>query len=523
MSVISSFIVPKEGLFDQIKKLYFNFYNRKVKDEASERLKLFLESLKEDLTFYVEFPYVEKYYRDSYYNFFSTKSAEYHRNCIRIAVFKGKIDSTLFRTINGHKDLQNAFRGVFNIRPTFPHIIGWALLSPGAFKQHEKSAKICSSEYKFLINGTKLLCKGFPYNSQDQEYTRCSEISVCSIIDYFSNSYQQYGIAMPSDLYRILKEHANERQIPARGLEIEDITYVLKNYGLKTIIYDVGEFKDSVQIANIIGYYVDSGIPVIIALESRLNSNQHGTFSSNHTVVACGRQELPLSSYYQYECDSSVIDVTYIDNKYIIMDDENLPYDVVTVDTSPVDKEEKGDSQGDSELDNFGNTVYREYLLKAVIVPLPEKVYLEGSKARIYVNLIMSQLGKQADDFAFGTAKPFSKLFLTTSRSYKDYINRNSNMSVDFKNLFVNLTTSKFIWVNEIFDNSGATLALMVIDATESKSDPDISDLLILAVSDKNVFYSERGISNVESVPLHSVLENYVRFNNLIDYNCGEI
>ena len=50
--------------------------------------------------------YVDKVYRDSYYNYYSTKLANYKKNCIKVSIFNGEVKPDDFRNEVIAKELQ---------------------------------------------------------------------------------------------------------------------------------------------------------------------------------------------------------------------------------------------------------------------------------------------------------------------------------------------------------------------------------------------------------------------------------
>ena len=114
-------------------------------------LKKYVDALSEDLWVYIEYPYVDKVYRSSYYSYFSTKHRPYCRNSIRISFFNHAITEEHFRQESLFKDLQKAFMGFLTIRPTTPSMVGRTMLSPKALKQKEFAC--CLVDTTAVING----------------------------------------------------------------------------------------------------------------------------------------------------------------------------------------------------------------------------------------------------------------------------------------------------------------------------------------------------------------------------------
>lgn len=70
------------GVIDEIFKdrYHLNDFNR---SNSLNTLRPYFDNLKDDIYVLVEHPYVDKVYRDSYYNYYSSKNDVYHRDCIR--------------------------------------------------------------------------------------------------------------------------------------------------------------------------------------------------------------------------------------------------------------------------------------------------------------------------------------------------------------------------------------------------------------------------------------------------------
>jgi len=112
-------IAPIEETVDEILEFIREFYQRMDSglDIENELYKLF-DELKEDLWTLIEYPYVDKVYRDSYYTYFASKHNAYARDCIRVSFFAGEINHEEFRSATDESRLKNLFRGYLVIRPT---------------------------------------------------------------------------------------------------------------------------------------------------------------------------------------------------------------------------------------------------------------------------------------------------------------------------------------------------------------------------------------------------------------------
>src|ERR1700754_3091107 len=72
--------------------------NSEMNNPIKKRLNSFLSTLNKTINVFIEHPYVDKVYRDSYYNYFSTKYKEYQRDAIRISFFSNNVTEKNFST-----------------------------------------------------------------------------------------------------------------------------------------------------------------------------------------------------------------------------------------------------------------------------------------------------------------------------------------------------------------------------------------------------------------------------------------
>jgi hypothetical protein len=181
-------VVPKKDGVDAVIAVMKELYDRKVIHlEAETMIDDLFESLTDQLAVCIEYPYVDKVYRDSYYHYFASKHNEYSRDSIRLSLFNKPIERKHFRGKEYKKYLQDAFMGYVIIRPTFPKVIGRTLIDKRALRN--PNFVTCQTSGGVLINGMKLTAQGFPFSAQDTESITCAETSVWAIMEYFGNRY----------------------------------------------------------------------------------------------------------------------------------------------------------------------------------------------------------------------------------------------------------------------------------------------------------------------------------------------
>ncbi|SFO73230.1 hypothetical protein SAMN05428949_6375 [Chitinophaga sp. YR627] len=408
------------------------------------------------IRFVVEFPYVDRVYRDSYYSYYSTKLGDYNKNCIKVSIFENAIQEGDFRENDKIEKLQQHYRGFMVLRPTIPYVIGRSVIDPNALKG-EKFLHVTSS-YPATVNGVRLTAHGFPHSSQDTETISCAETSVWAIMEYFSSRYPEYKPALPSMIIQTLKARSNVRQIPSEGLQTEQIGFALREFGFATKIYSRSEFGD-IAFKRLFSGYVESGMPMIVAITNRLNIA--------HALVVIGRtpttedqiDQLPVtteSDPYLNEIIQqkgiSLFDNDDINRQFVFIDDNIPPYQL---------------QRYDSPAEHYNNADWSSCRINQFIVPMHQKMYLEAGFAKECVKKLLLN-GDYPIQYG---SEIFIRVFITSSRSYKDYLARDTSLQPDVKEFILNIAMPKFIWIGEISDKSDMKLklahGLFIIDATE--------------------------------------------------------
>ena len=168
--IITAFLLKHElkSIIPEFVEDVFNIDRERVVEQINPVLNILLD----DIVCFIEYPYVDKFYRDSYYNFFSKKHNSYNRNSIRISFFSSSLNiDNYFKMDN--LEINKLFFGFISLRPTTYRIIGHSFLNPKALKNNDFVC--CLSRKTVLIYGKKLSIDGFPYCSQDNESITRSE------------------------------------------------------------------------------------------------------------------------------------------------------------------------------------------------------------------------------------------------------------------------------------------------------------------------------------------------------------
>lgn len=440
-----------------------------------------LDLLASDLVYFVEYPYIEKFYRDTYYYFYSKKHNECKRNSVRISIFKNAISEATFFTPDN--EAQKNFLGFLTLRPTTYRIIGHSFISPKALKK--KDFVTCLCKKTVLVNGFKLNVTGFPYMAQDNETITCSEAALLNIMDYFGTRYPEYSTLLPSQIHKILNRHSYQRQLPSQGLPTENISFVLKKIGFGTKAYSLDDTGKDIyrkkDFKELLFTYIESGIPVIATMTS-------GDY--HHAVIAIGRKSISddikfKKSLKKKVCLSSEYhSFTEIFSEMLIMNDNHPPYELVNFEEPAVDINDK------------------PYKITSFIVPLYSKIHLEAYQFRRLFFEIIEQfrVHPSTESFSFlpSDGNYIFRYYLASSKTYKNSLATSSGIPKDTKSLLIDLAMPKFVWIGEII--YGDTLhklqtvnSIIVIDATES----GLKKHLIFGTDSKHlVFYNSDGVDD---------------------------
>ena len=444
--------ICKIDVLEKIIKDFFTSYYKISPLNVENSINVFknyFKHFRDDLFVYIEYPYVDKVYRDSYYNYYASKKDKYYRNTIRISFFEKEITNASFRKSETYNYVNENYLGFVVLRPTFPLIIGRSLISPKAII--ENNFKICQTDYGITANSLKLSTKGFPHSSQDSETISCAETTLWSIMEYFSYRYVEYKPTLPSKISSVLSKLSFERLIPSKGLTAQQISFALKEFDFGVKIYSKKAYNSDFE--NILKTYVESGIPVIILIQ-----NEKGI---GHAQILVGRKrftdvEINVLTSTMINDDTSIVDFMGIEVEYVFIDDNHAPYQLTFL-NSPSSFYDNPKWKG-CEISNF-------------IIPLYHKTYLEAGEARIISKTLLEQL---INGFNFLKGKEtLFKTFLTSSRSFKNEISLNETLDDNIKELILSLSMPKFIWITELSDRKlildNLCLGMLIVDATEPK------------------------------------------------------
>lgn len=453
-------------------------------------LDAFLRQLNEDLFCLIEFPYVDKVYRDTYYTYFSTKHYKYSRDCIRVSLFKQELSEDLLFSPSEENLLNKDYLGYFIIRPTKSATIGRSFISPIAFKNNNIELCLCTLSTSLL--GIPLIIKAFPHSTQDEEVMLCAETTVWAIMEYFGNRYSEYSPVIPSRIHHKINHLKSHRQVPSAGLTMDEISFVLKEFGFGTYAYS--KYSIDTDIYVILKIYIESGIPVVVGLE-----NDAGY---QHAIVAVGKKENSIvfeeSKLLKDSNDTAYFDLSKLSCELVYQDDNLPPYQIS-------DPENIGVYYQSADISDCA-----DYKIDSLVVPLYSKIYLEAMSAKPLAQRILTD---ELLGYKFPTKYVF-RFYLTSSRSLKKHISTLKSIDLNLKKQLLLTRMPKFVWCAEIFSNEDdfnqdKVSGLILLDATEANSVG--LDALIFAGYPNRVL----AFDDNNSLLLPFCFEGYKPYNNL--------
>ncbi|GHU51017.1 hypothetical protein FACS1894200_10840 [Spirochaetia bacterium] len=397
-----------------------------------------VDKLIDNIAFVLEYPYVDRHYRDNYYSYHAAKFSKIARNCIRVHIFEKPLENTDdLLSLNVSAD--EKYFGYFIVRPLVKYTLGRSLISPKAFKlSNFVCCLICD---RVSVLGNELLVSGFPHVAQDTETHSCAESSLWSMMEYYGAKYTQYKPLLPSQIYRNLLNVSDHRLLPSIGLTHHELAKCLQENGYHCLTYRVpkASSEDS-PLYLMLKIYIESGIPLLLIIKNDV---------VGHALLAIGHEN---TEPYAVFSTKTWQDVSSFQKKLVLIDNNMSPYQLATT-MSPTG--------------HYPDQALRDLSIEAFIVPLPVHVFLSAEKA---YSLLESVCNNSAVGLKTVAEKWTTRLFLTRSHSFKDFIFKDKSMDVNLRKYLLLLSLPKYIWACEFYREDDlqqkTSSGLLIIDPT---------------------------------------------------------
>ena len=367
----------------------------------------------------IEHPYIDKDFRDTYYNDFSKRFADIARDSVRLHFFLEPDNIT-----------PDNYAGFVTLRDTAEFTLGRSYISPKAIRG-VTNGYCCLARYPVQLRGIDLHVFAFPWMQQDGNISRCAHIAAWSIVRYFSQKYTYYP---EKTLHEITAHDSTTRRIPSRGATVEQIAQIFRKNRFEPEIYFreiLNETKS--QFDRLVYTFIESGIPFVAGLFKR----QHAV-----AVVGHGALSSPDNAFGTHD---GIVDSADLIESILISDDNDLPYKMATT-------YEDEDKITVDQID-------------VVVVPFYEKMYLDAQVLYekilplLEANLIRNPSGKTL----------IRRVFMTSSHSLKCKILEESKDET-YRDVHLALQMPKFVWIAEYANiteyKDGQVRARAIFDAT---------------------------------------------------------
>ena len=461
---------------------FFEIENLKLNKKAKERFHLFFSKINFPMTLYIEQFCNDKDYSDIFYNFYSSKFQFPSKYTKRLIFFEGVIKKE--DILNQDFNLEDRLIGIMVLRP-IKNQIGKVLINPQKLKI---DGFIRTTSLEIGCCGRKMCLESFPFSAQDSEFMSCAETTLWSILNYYGTRYPEYKTALPHEIVKISDENGYQRVLPSSGLNYMMSSLILKKFGFASKIYyrliENKTEESEINFKRWFHYYVESGIPIMVGIKFEGENIGHAISCVGH-----GKIHVDLNRSYKIDNFEIYNSADFI-HEYIYMDDNRIPFEI-------------------SEFDKF-NGYDKNTLIKYFIVPLYKRIYIDASEAeKVFLNVLKNKYLGISNLKEFGT-KFAIRIFLTTSKNYKNgrFIG-NGNENV--KDLYINLSMPKFVWVCEITTidlyKKGKALGEIVIDVTATIG--DFNELFLIRYPKKflfkhkndNIMTMKKKLENIKKIP----------------------
>jgi len=418
----------------------------------------------------IEYPYVDKDYRSTYYNFYSKKGRFYGRQCVRLHFFTQGIDLAENFKLQPSDDtvLSEHYLGFMVLRPTWSWTIGRTAISPKFLKSF--SGHVMLAQHKVHLLGKRINIAGFPWMQQHTDIAVCAHVACWSILRYYSERFSGHREYLIHDITQMASQHDPGGLLPSRGLNVGQATRILAEGGVYPDIYNKTNLGES--FLRYLYAYIESGFPVFAAM----NGRRHAI-----TIIGHGPVNAPApkpganAGDVQYSWDSICT--------LVAVDDNWMPYRGLP-DKPP-------NEYGVGAIDMF-------------VVPLPDKIYLPAESVERHA-LSMLKTPPFGLDFSFVT-QPVVRYLLTTSSTMQKWALENEDQfPPTLLAALMDLPLPRFIWMVEIGNlttwGKGRCNLRFVFDATASAQEKMVFVLLhdasLAVVHDRS-----SGKQTVSKIPL---------------------
>jgi hypothetical protein len=385
----------------------------------------------------IEYNYIDKDYRSTYYNFYSKKGRRYRANCVRLHFFDGAVsfdESTLVLSTAENR-LTDHYYGFMVLRPTGVATIGRSVVTPDV----RRGAKgyIITASHKVHLLGHTLTIHGFPSMDQHIDIAVCAHATCWSILRHYSERYNIYREYHTHDITMLAQQFDPGGFIPSRGLALSQAERVFQEADSFPVIVarDINN-PDDHSFYRQLAAYVDSGFPLFAAMHNK-----------GHAMAVVGYEWRPSLNTalpgMRYSWDEI--------KALAVVDDNHLPY--LSVSANPT-----------------AGIPYSAKDIDAFIVALPEKVFYPADA----FDTLVPKLFKLSGAVSLPPKEQtIIRYFVTTGSAFRRFVrSHESEFDRQLVAAVMKLPFAQFLWIVEVATEAqwavNQVSARAVIDATAS-------------------------------------------------------
>jgi hypothetical protein len=394
----------------------------------------------------IEYGYIDKDYRSTFYSFYAKKGRLYRDDCIRLHFFDAEVgyDPATTSLTCANERLDDHYFGFVVLRPTLVATIGRSILSPDI--RTGAQGRAIQAQHRVHLLGRRLSIWGFPSMSQHSDISVCAHVSCWAILRHYSERFPQHREWLLYDITMMASPFDPGGITPAFGLNIFEAERIFQAAGTYPVIVGKVPGEEDRFYAQMLAY-LESGFPLF----AQMKKHAHAIVLTGYAWATAATPP-PISSSHAWSQVDSLLGV----------DDNLLPYGCIPV----------------SGAASAGGTAptYSADEIDAFIVPLPDKIFYPASAVERQSIEFYRLLTK------IGVALPpedrlLRRYFVTTISALRRFAwDRRSELGDKLVNMLMRLRTAQFVWVVEYASDDqwaqGHVGARAILDATASPHDP---------------------------------------------------
>ena len=455
-----------DNSYDQLVGLLDSDFNpRNIADILIEQVSSATEGM------LIEYGYVDKDYRSTFYNFYAKKGRRYRADCVRLHFFDKAVSYDKARTdiVSPDGCPQDHYFGYIVLRPTLKATLGRTVLSPNI--RSGASGLAIQSIHKVNLLGHQLTVWGFPSMAQHGDIAVCAHVACWSILRYYSETFAQQREYLIHEITKLTAPFDPGGLVPSLGISKFDVQRVFQATGYFPMLVVKKNSTSEEAFLSQLFAYIESGFPLFAAMPDE-----------QHAIVLIGYHWRQSATHL----GQTSLHVWHQVQSLLAVDDNLLPYSSVELDTPTIDE-------------------YPTYSVKSIssfIVALPEKIHYPADAIDEFSHIVEEQLVAIRPP----NAEPFHfrRYFIMTIAKLREHARQNrSSLGDTLVGLLMRLESAQHVWVveycSEMQWNLGHISARAIVDATASLRD---SIPVLLLHNEDIAFVFDRSSAKSEITPI---------------------